>query len=103
MGLFVTLLRMTIIERLAESELGADKGRAEELLFALATELRVVPLGSSTSELHVRALQLKGAVSRWTREVPDKHARQTVCDEVVALRREAQEYRGRLRSPGFGR
>jgi hypothetical protein len=83
---------------LAESELVVDKGRAEHMLFALATELRVVPLGSSTTDLHMRALKLKGAVARWTEETPDKHTRETVCDEVLLLWREAHECCLRLRA-----
>ena len=94
---------MTPMDRLAKSELVVDKGSVEQLLFALATELRVVPLESSTRALHVRALKIKGAVSRWIEDFPDKHTRETVRDEVLALRREAHECRERLRATAAGR
>jgi hypothetical protein len=92
------LVYMTPMNRLAKSELAVDKGSVEQLLFALATELRVVPLESSTRALHIRALEIKGAVSRWIEGFPDKHTRDTVRDEVLALRRAALECRERLRA-----
>jgi hypothetical protein len=64
--------------------------RAEALLRDIAASLRKRPMKGGTSELHVRALQLKRQVSSWTGEVPDATVRQVV-EQVVALHRQAQD------------
>lgn len=71
-------------------ELVADKNKAEGLLFALASELRYVPVEERTRELHVRALELKRDVAEWLRRRPDASVRQALCREVQELQAETR-------------
>ena len=67
-----------------------DTNRAEAILFGLAALLRSVPLSRSASRLHIRALELKRDVSRWS-EVPASSAlRQATIDDLLSLQREVQ-------------
>ena len=77
------------------SALDSDQERAERLLYELASDLRFVAVGERTRALHVRALELKGAVRRWRAECPDARARDATCDEIVALQKHARAVLGR--------
>lgn len=68
-----------------------DKQRAERLLFELASELRFVPVDEGNRGLHVRALELKAALSRWIGAPPPPEERRAVCDEIASLRARAQD------------
>jgi hypothetical protein len=76
----------------------ADQQRAERLLYALATELRHLRLEEGTRGLHLRALELKRAVSRWPKDHPAASARRELCDEVLALHTETRAFASR--TPG---
>jgi hypothetical protein len=65
---------------------------AENQLFALAMELRRVPVQSRTRELHLRALELKRDVARWRASRPGESERERVFAEIEALTREAREH-----------
>ena len=78
-----------------ESVLAADQQRAERLLFELASELRFVALAESTRRLHIRALEIKGAVGRWMNDPPEATAREATCDEIVALQARTRAVLGR--------
>lgn len=62
---------------------------AERSLFALATELRRVPLAPDTRRLHLRALELKRAIKRWRDEAPDDAAIGAALEEIEELARAA--------------
>lgn len=73
---------------------------AEKLLFALAIELRRVPIQPAALEeprgtrwLHVRALELKRDVALWRPSPPSKAERERVFAELEELTREAQSWR----------
>jgi hypothetical protein len=70
---------------IASPDLTADQMRAERLLYELASELRFVAVEERTRQLHIRALEIKGAVTRWSRERPEARVREAMCDEIVAL------------------
>ena len=73
----------------------ADAARAEELLFDLAGELRRAPL-NATLPLHIRALQIKRILTRWSEQLPDDASRRTLIDELLELHRELRALRERL-------
>jgi len=75
-----------------------DKRVAESLLLELAADLRHVPVEEATRLLHTRSLQLRRVVALWSMDSPDESTRRSTCDEIVALQREAREFRARLRS-----
>ncbi|HXN34129.1 MAG TPA: hypothetical protein VN894_19835 [Polyangiaceae bacterium] len=75
------------------SDLASDQHRAERLLTELAMELRRVPVHEHTRYLHLRALALKRAVMRWPDEQPDGSIRLAVIGEVLAMQKEAQDWR----------
>jgi hypothetical protein len=74
-----------------------DRKQAEELLFALATELVRLPFGAPTRRLHIRALELKRRVSQWARVGPSDAEFRATCDGILELEREAAEWREILR------
>jgi hypothetical protein len=63
---------------------------AEQSLFALASELRRVPLDASTKHTHVRALELKRDVVRWRESLPDDDVVSAALEEIEELRRGLQ-------------
>jgi hypothetical protein len=67
--------------------------RAEELLFALAIELRAVPVHERTRAVHLRALELKRDVASWRASPPIEDDRTRVFREIETLTREAQAAR----------
>jgi hypothetical protein len=77
------------------SALAADQVRAERLLFELATDLRFVAVEECTRDLHIRSLEIKGAVRRWIDEWPDARAREATCEEIVALQTRTRLLLGR--------
>lgn len=79
----------------ASSPLVSDVHRAERILFDLAGQLRHVPV-HQTLPLHLRALQIKQLVMRWSEALSDdasRHAVQAVIDELLSLRREVETLR----------
>lgn len=66
--------------------------QAERSLFALASELRRVPLGESTRQLHVRALELKREMVRWREHPPDQDVLTRALEEIERLAREARRH-----------
>jgi P2-related tail formation protein len=72
-----------------DASLFADTLRAERLLTALASELRRVSVHDARA-VHLRALALKGAVTRWAELAPDEAARHAVIGELAALRRQVE-------------
>jgi hypothetical protein len=77
------------------SVLAADQQRAERLLFELASDLRFLPLGDGTRQLHIRALEIKGAVGRWMLDPPGAIAREATCNEIVELQSQTRAVLGR--------
>jgi hypothetical protein len=78
------------LPRAASSPLVSDVHRAERILFDLAGQLRRVPV-HQTLPLHLRALQIKQLVMRWSEELSgdaSRQAVQAVIDELLTLRRE---------------
>lgn len=67
--------------------------RAEKLLFALAIELRAVPVHEQTRAVHLRALELKRAVASWRASRPGEDERARVFEQIGALGREVQAAR----------
>lgn len=67
-----------------------DTNQAEAILFELAVVLRRVPLSQSVSHLHIRALELKRNVSRWSEVPTSRTSRQATIAELLALQREVQ-------------
>ena len=79
----------------ASSPFISDVQRAERILFDLAGQLRRVPV-HQTLALHVRALQIKQLVTRWSEQLSDdasRHAVHAVIDELLSLRREVETFR----------
>lgn len=63
---------------------------AERSLFALASELRRVPLDASTKGLHLRALELKREIARWRGRPPDPREPNAVLEEIERLAEETR-------------
>jgi hypothetical protein len=82
----------------AHQTLQTEKRVAESLLLDLAADLRHVPVEEATRQLHTRALQLKRVVALWSVDAPDERTRRATCDEILALKCEAREFRARLPS-----
>lgn len=57
----------------------------ERRLFALACELKRLPLDPSTKRLHLRALELKRAIVPWRDHPPRPDAVSAVADEIQDL------------------
>lgn len=85
---------------LVTSSLEEAIAHAEKLLFALAIELRRVPIQPGPLEeprrtrgLHLRALELKRDVALWRASPPSEAERESVFAELVELTREAHSWR----------
>jgi hypothetical protein len=77
---------------------GDGSKRAEALLEELTAELKRVPVEECTRALHMRALELKRTVALWLDRSVDPGDPLRVCEELLALRRQALDYGSRLRS-----
>ncbi|MCL2449555.1 MAG: hypothetical protein FWD17_11455 [Polyangiaceae bacterium] len=78
----------------ATGALADDQQRAERLLYELASDLRFVAVEEATRDLHIRALEIKGAVAHWAELRPDDRTREETCDEIVALQARTQAVLG---------
>ncbi|HEY6460039.1 MAG TPA: hypothetical protein VIY73_07800 [Polyangiaceae bacterium] len=74
---------------LQDAGLEADIACAEAALHELAVALRRVRLDECTRRLHVRALDLKRAVSGWRSSRPPPEDRREALDEIRQLLEEA--------------
>ena len=70
---------------------------AEQLLFDLACDLRLVAVAPGTAHLHVRALEMKRKVHAWQSVLPEEAAVDSVLMELEELAREVQGHRSQVR------
>lgn len=75
------------------TDLERDVDRAASLLHSLAVELIHVAVDPCTRELHIRALEFKRDVARWSEVDPGPEVRARTIDDLEALRRDAVFWR----------
>jgi uncharacterized membrane protein YccC len=83
-----------------DAGLAADVADAEAVLRELAVALRRLRVDACTRRLHVRALDLKRAVSGWRSNVPRPDERREALDEIQQLLGEAAFWERESRTDG---
>jgi hypothetical protein len=80
-----------------EVALAVDRERAHALLHEIAVDLRLLGLRGRAAHLHVRALDLKRDVARWTVTTVRDSQREATVEDLLALHEETKAEREKRR------